>query len=210
LFRVARLPRNEIFITFAIVIGEVMKISDGEILSSFRENREKGCSKLFARYYKPLVIFADSFLSDMGHAEDLVQDVFYRFLDKKIYLHVGDDALATYLFRAVKNGAINTLRAGRRLTFQPVDTLKHEIIEEETRTFDPKVVHDIVAAIDCLPEKTAFVMRAVLLDRKKYKEVAALANISPNTVKTLLAAGLRAIREQFSSYQLFLLMIWKL
>jgi RNA polymerase sigma-70 factor (ECF subfamily) len=159
---------------------------------------------LFERYYKPLVLFARSFSPDTGYAEDLVQEVFCRFLEKKVYLRVEASALATYLFRAVRNGAINKARDERAITFQPVDTLTCDVIEEENITFDPEVVRDIVAAIDRLPGKTAFVVRAVLVERKRYKEVAALANVSVNTVKTLLLNGLHAIRQQFSSYQILL------
>ncbi|MDR1414382.1 MAG: sigma-70 family RNA polymerase sigma factor [Odoribacteraceae bacterium] len=188
-----------------------MKISDDEILSCFREDRDKGCDKLFERYYRPLVAFADSFLPAAGQAEDLVQDVFYRFLEKKKYLSLHDEALSTYLFRAVRNASINKLRSGRRLSFQPVDALMREVMEEEgDLTFDPELLQEIATAIDRLPEKTAFILRAVLLERKRYKEVALLADVSINTVKTLLAAGLRAIREQFSSRQFFLFMVWSM
>jgi RNA polymerase sigma-70 factor (ECF subfamily) len=159
---------------------------------------------LFERYYKPLVLFAGTLFPDTGEAEDVVQDVFYHFLEKKIYLWIEAEALATYLFRSVKNGAMNKLRDGGRVTFLPLDALKLDVIEEESISFDPGIVNEIVAAIDRLPGKTAFVMRAVLLDRKKYKEVAELSGVSLNTVKTLLSHGMRTLREQFSSYRLLL------
>lgn len=55
-------------------------LTDQFIISLLQEDLEQGCSKLFERYYKPLIIFAKSYTNDIESAEDLVQDVFYQFM----------------------------------------------------------------------------------------------------------------------------------
>ena len=54
--------------------------SASEILTAFTKNPDEGGKLLFERYYKPLVLFADSFLTDIHFSEDIVQDVFYDFI----------------------------------------------------------------------------------------------------------------------------------
>ena len=55
--------------------------SASEILTAFTKNPDEGGKLLFERYYKPLVLFADSFLTDIHFSEDIVQDVFYDFIN---------------------------------------------------------------------------------------------------------------------------------
>ncbi len=45
--------------------------SASEILTAFTKNPDEGGKLLFERYYKPLVLFADSFLTDMHFSEDI-------------------------------------------------------------------------------------------------------------------------------------------
>ena len=71
-----------------------MHETDAEILDALRKNINKGGELLFKRYYKPLVMFADTFLPGSDVAEDFVQDVFYRFIKDKTFLHMTPDALA--------------------------------------------------------------------------------------------------------------------
>ena len=43
--------------------------SASEILTAFTKNPDEGGKLLFERYYKPLVLFADSFLTDIHFSE---------------------------------------------------------------------------------------------------------------------------------------------
>ena len=74
-----------------------MHETDAEILDALRKNINKGGELLFKRYYKPLVMFADTFLPGSDVAEDFVQDVFYRFIKDKTFLHMTPDG-STYPF----------------------------------------------------------------------------------------------------------------
>lgn len=60
------------------VVGMTMYFSDQDILASMRKDKTIGIQRLFDRYYRPLVLFADEFLKDRSAAEDLVQDFFVK------------------------------------------------------------------------------------------------------------------------------------
>ncbi|MFR7810200.1 MAG: hypothetical protein ACLU4N_13580 [Butyricimonas faecihominis] len=47
-----------------------------------------GMEVLFNSYYRPLVLWADSFLGDIPAAEDLVQDFFVAFWEQRAYARI--------------------------------------------------------------------------------------------------------------------------
>ena len=49
-------------------------LSDSKILQTLREKEPLGMDALFERYYRPLVVFAESYLHDLQSTEDLVQE----------------------------------------------------------------------------------------------------------------------------------------
>ena len=172
-------------------------MKDSVILEKLQKDRNAGGELLFERYYKPLVLFANSIISDQVYAEDLVQEVFYHFIRGEVYRKITPEVLATYLFRSVKNAALDRLNQ-KKIVASPLNTLRYDIMEEEYQTIDPEVIFAIHRAIKSLPGRTRLVVEAVFLKGKKYKEVAEELHISVNTVKTLLANGLKQLRTLFS------------
>ena len=182
-----------------------MHETDAEILDALRKNINKGGELLFKRYYKPLVMFADTFLPGSDVAEDFVQDVFYRFIKDKTFLHMTPDALATYLFRCVKHACLNYRRDRREIC--EADLLHYDLAEEEAITISPELIDNIRQAIKALPEQTRKIITAIIIHDKKYQETADELHISSNTVKSLLASGLKTLRGQFPDTLVLLFML---
>ena len=85
-----------------------MQIPDSTICSLLNQGEEKGMEYLFTRYYKPLVLWAASFLNNIPQSEDLVQDFFIRLWEKKAeYDKIPD--FRTFLYVAVRNLCYNYL-----------------------------------------------------------------------------------------------------
>lgn len=181
-------------------------IKDSVIIETLERNCNTGGDLLFERYYKPLVLFADSLITDRVFAEDLVQDVFYRFMKERVYENIFPDALGTYLFRAVRNVCMNSLNKKKEV-YSELEVLRYDAIEEESKTIDPEFITTIYRAIEDLPEKTSIVVKEILIRGKKYKEVAEECGVSVNTVKTLLSSGLRQLRGLFADSSILLLFI---
>lgn len=177
--------------------NQVMEpLTDPIIINLLQENLEKGGSKLFKRYYKPLIIFAKSYTNDIESAEDLVQDVFYQFIKNKSYLTMKSNNLSTYLFRAVRNSCLNKLSQNHIIT-SDIEQIKYDAIDEIAPSIEPELIEQLMNALNQLPERTRLVVNAIVLQNKRYKEVAQELDISVNTVKSLLSAGLQRLREQF-------------
>lgn len=182
-----------------------MYCTDEEILASFQKDMEKGGRLLFNRYYKPLVLFAETMLSESDLAEDIVQDVFYDFIHDKVFLRVTPEALSTWLFRCVKHACLNRQRDRKEIC--QADMLLYDVAEEEARTVSPELIADIHKAIRQLPEQTRKVISLVILRDRKYQEAADELHISINTVKSLLSSGLKTLRKQFPDNLFFLFML---
>lgn len=76
----------------------------------------EGMELLFTSYYKPLVVWADTFLRDVACAEDLVQDFFLKLWEAGRFERLLPETLRSYLFTAVRN-AVGGVRQfhGRRV-----------------------------------------------------------------------------------------------
>ncbi len=61
------------------------KHRDTEILALLQERKEAGMTALFERYYKPLVVFAGSYVRDVQEAEDLVQEQMVKLWEKGVF-----------------------------------------------------------------------------------------------------------------------------
>lgn len=185
-----------------------MNVTDEEILIALRGRYETGGNLLFIRYYKPLVLFANSLISDLSYAEDLVQDVFYKFMRDKVYMNDFPFSLSTYLFRAVKNSCLNVLNR-KEVVCYGMDLLHYDREEEKTFLIEPQLVENILQEIEELPDRTKYIIKAVIFERKKYQDVANECDISINTVKSLLKNGLKTLRSLFPDHLMLLFFMRK-
>ena len=78
------------------------------ILNLLKQGEKKGLQLLFKTYYRPLVLYALKFVRRQDIAEDIVQEVFIKFWEKKSFIAV-DQHLCSYLYQAVHNHCLNSL-----------------------------------------------------------------------------------------------------
>jgi len=83
--------------------------SDHSILERLKNDDRQALELLFKNHYAPLCRFAKNILKDKDQAEDMVQEVFLKIWDKRQDLKVSTSFKA-YLFMAVKNHCLNTLK----------------------------------------------------------------------------------------------------
>ena len=79
-----------------------MKSQDLMILEKLKLGDSAAYKELFDLYYMPLSIYSLKYCDSFDLAEDIVQDLFIKFWDEKIYLKL-ETAISPYLFKAVKN-----------------------------------------------------------------------------------------------------------
>ena len=177
-----------------------MSVSDAQIIALLQAGKRQGMNALFDRYYKPLVVFADDLLHDLPEAEDTVLEQFVKLWEKELYEHIHPNALSTFLFTIVKNACMNQI-AKKGLPTEQLDLPHYAIAQEESYLLDETIIETILAAVRTLPEKTQQVVQSVMCQGLSYQETADELEVSINTVKTLLKAGMRELRSELEEYK---------
>eukprot|EP01029_Cantina_marsupialis_P029546 TRINITY_DN781824_c0_g1_i1.p1 TRINITY_DN781824_c0_g1~~TRINITY_DN781824_c0_g1_i1.p1 ORF type:complete len:185 (+),score=15.12 TRINITY_DN781824_c0_g1_i1:353-907(+) len=175
-------------------------ITDQSILEHIRSGDKKGLDLLFRRYYKPLVLYSNAFLNDIHTAEDVVQELFIKFWNEKLFERMYNSSLSTYLFTLVKNATLNHIN--KKDVLSDTAGFSHlEIAEEEARRIAEEGILKVKQAIGELPEKTRKVVECIMIQNMKYKEAAEELDVSVNTVKTLLKSGMSKLKEGLKEHQ---------
>lgn len=168
-----------------------------EICNLLRSGNQKGMELLFDAYYKPLVVWADTFLRDVNMAEDVVQDFFFSIWNNKVYLNFFPSTLASLLYVSVRNCCLN--RMDKQDVFHHAVDLDHvDLAFEEYNENHDAIVSKVLDEIALLPERSRDVVNGVFVEGLKYREVAERYGISVSTVKTLLGLSVKKLRERLN------------
>lgn len=156
---------------------------------------KKAFEDLYRRMYPTLKKYAIYLVSDTEEAQLILNDVFIAIWKKNIQL-INEKA---YLFRAVKNAAINYHKLSK-INFLQVD--EQDAPEIPDQNADPSKAYQnkdrnriLYAFIDQLPERRRLIFYMYRIDGFSYKEIAALLDISVRTVEDHLVKGFQYLQE---------------
>ena len=162
------------------------RISRGGELAAFRE--------LFDRHYASLCRFAEYWLRDRTSAEEIVLDVYTHVWQHAAELQVTASVRA-YLFRAVRNRALNHLRSNR-FSYTPFEELGTLFASPESAQLEADEIMRLVdEAISQLPERCREVFLKSRNEELSNAEIAAEMAISVKTVEAQITKALHRIRE---------------
>ena len=145
-----------------------------------------------------LLLFARQWVTSRADAEDIVQEAFVRFWRSR---HQAREP-AAYLYRCVKNCALEWLRAGQRRgrreeaiakveasTSEPLFTLELEL-DERRRLIE--------AALAQLPDEQREVVVLKIWGGLSFAQIAETLEVSPNTAASRYRYALAKLREQLA------------
>ncbi len=163
--------------------------------------------QIFRKYYSSLCEYCYGITGVKDISEDIVQDVFVYFWNKKSKIII-DTSVKSYLYSSVRNGALNYIkklaveRKHNPQIIEFIDELQHhDYVDEELRE-----IEKIKKVIEELPEQCRKVFLMSCIDGLKYKEIAEDLDISVNTVKTHISKAYRSIREKVDHKPEFVLL----
>ena len=138
---------------------------------------QKGMDLLFDAYYKPLVVWADTFLRDMNLAEDVVQDVFEKLLHYN-GIFESEEHLKAWLLRV----AINRCRDLTRAAHQKDTELDENLPAPDVLAEDGSVLD----AIRTLPENYRNAIYLHYYEGYTAAEIGRMMAVPTNTVLSWL------------------------
>ena len=143
--------------------------------------------KLYEQHRRGLFAYACSFVSSFATAEDILQHVFTRLLRFDVEI---TDSPIPYLYRAVRNTALNQIRDRSREVSLEDGWLDSPSGMEQTGL-------ELQSALKDLPEEQREVILLHVWGEMSFEETAAALGISPNTAASRYRYGLSKLREQF-------------
>lgn len=174
--------------------------------------------QIYLRYYTKMKRFAQEYVLSEADAENILQDVFADFWEKRELLQTHINVIA-YLFTAIRNQCVDYLRRKTKEQ-EAIDYLKEEynltmkinldsLIALDEHFFYREDVENIIRkAIDALPEKCRRIFVMNKIEGKKQKDIATELNISVNTIETQMGITYKKLKEELKNlYPLFLFLL---
>lgn len=156
-------------------------------------NDQNAFNTFYNTYYNPLVRFCFSITKQLHVSEDIVSELFLRFLkNKDTSLNILN--LDSYLFHSVKYDALKYLKRNRIRLDQEYDT---NLFDEQS-PLQSLLFYELDAildqAVEQMPEKRKQIFKMVKNDGLKYREVAEKLSISIKTVENQMSQALSSLR----------------
>lgn len=156
--------------------------------------------RLFEEHHGELCAFACRYLASEEDAADVVQEVFVRVWSRRSERRL-DDISRAYLYRAVRNEALNRRKARERRGARESGLLRRRQPsppDEELR--DRELVADVERALSELAPRCREIFLLVREDRLTYREAADVLDLSESTVATQMGRALRKLRRSLSNW----------
>ena len=148
---------------------------------------------LYDRHGPALVAYARSFVTDAAAAEDVVHQVFLRLLSSEI---VTPDVPVAYVYRAVRNAALNARRNGRRDA--PLDP-QRSVFNHRGGNMEAAIT--LEKALEELPEEQREVVVMRIWSGLTLEETAAATGAPLNTIASRYRYALDKLRERLRPYR---------
>lgn len=157
--------------------------------------------ELFEAHYRPVCAAIHRFVGERGMTEDLAQQVFIRFWEKRHQIEISTSPGA-YLHRMAVNEALAWLRSKKN---QQPEEITHATpfnpqADGEEVFLQHELNEQIHLAIETLPPRCRAVFQLSRFEELSYQEIADRMEISVKTVEHQMGKALRVLREQLQPY----------
>ena len=167
--------------------------SDRHLLARVRLSDVGAFERLFRRYYQPVRRLLYRTVGDEALADDLAQETFLALYTHPPQVQLDDEELRAWLYRVALNKGYNALRSRRRaLDRLPGLYMAEETPDPEAEALKAEERERVHAALARLPERQAKLLLLRQDEGLKYAEIAAILEVAPGSIGTLLVRAERA------------------
>ncbi len=162
---------------------------------------ERIFEKVFKDYSKMLRNFIYSKCRDIEQAEDLTQDAFVKLWNNCAKVPI--DKAKSYLFTITKNAFFNEIEHKKvELKYKQAKGITVNVEDPDFVLREKEFQKELNEAINKLPVNVREVFLLNRIEKKKYKEIAELLDISIKTVEKRMHAALVSLRKDIKMYKL--------
>ena len=171
-------------------------------ISAISKGDESAFKEFFNYYHPRLYGYALTMIQSHNPSEEVVSDVFMKVWTGRKRLSAIEN-VNHYMFRAVKNQALNYLEK-RKLETVDLDKVQDnkigDFIQPDLSVLNRELADQIQSAIESLPPRSKLIFGLIRIDGMKYKEVAEHLDLSVKTVENQMTIAIKKLREKLSPY----------
>lgn len=171
------------------------------LLQKMKAGDESALEFFFKEYAELLYFRALGFVHDQLVAQDIIQEVFIKFWEKRSQLEISY-SVSAYLNQSVVNACKNHLEyvsVRQRYANKYRQDFDEEEIEYDTEELE-RLRMRLHPFIDSLPDKCREIFILACVEGLKYREVAERLGVSVNTVKTQVKVAYQRLRDEFDHH----------
>ncbi|MBN1361670.1 MAG: sigma-70 family RNA polymerase sigma factor [Sedimentisphaerales bacterium] len=175
-------------------------LEDKVLLWRLRRGSTRALSYIYSKYENDLLSLAVSLLGRADRAEDVLQDVFTRFIETLDAFEL-TGSLKGYLAKCVANRSRDILRRDRHRVGAPLETASHVESRQDDplqRAINDEESHKLREALQQLPREQ---QEAVLLHLQvglKFRDVADVQGVSAKTTESRYRYGISRLRSMLN------------
>lgn len=180
--------------------NELAALSDYSLLARMAHGDTSAFDALFHRHYDRVYGVLFRLVGERAEAEDLAQEAFlklYKRVDRGRPLSM-DENVGGWLYRVAMNLGYNALRGRQRMDERNVHLILGDEagVEQQVGRREDQVA--VRRALVRLPERQALLLILRQMDFS-YAECAAICEVAPSSVGTLLARAAETFRREYQS-----------
>ena len=182
--------------------AQYIDINDNkQIVSALNEGHESVFDAVYRHYFKKLCAFCSQYIPDLEETEEIVQETMVWLWENRLTLKA-ELTLKSLLFTIVKNKALN------RISHYEIKQKVHEEIHQKYEsTFENPDFYDQNELFrmyrQTLEKMPKDIRETFLMNRDRsltHKEIAAILNVSPQTVNYRIGQALKMLRQALKDY----------
>lgn len=179
-----------------------MKLSSNIPETRYQQYDDHAFEQLFKSHFKALHAYANVILKDEDNAEEIVQNMFLKFWEKRDLLNV-QTSLKAYLYKCVYHDSLNFLK------HQKIKTKYHDFtsytmntqhLPASSKVEMTELEHKLSLALNGLPEQCRTIFQMSRFEELKYREIAERLGLSIKTIENQMGKALRILRLELADF----------
>jgi len=177
---------------------------DSKLVRRIKRGDRVAFKELYDQYHRQIYFVAKKYLKDSELVEDAVQDVFIKFWDKRHQLDASKP-LKGFLFTMLKHHVLNMVRDKKNRASILKKHKKMFSDKQKSVATDDEVIYKeykelLKLALEELTPSQREVVKMKVFQNRSNASIAALRNVTVNTVKTQYYNGSKFIRDYLKKH----------
>ena len=172
--------------------------SDQALIDRVRVREQRAMTEIFDRYAGLVYSAALRVLKDSGHAEDVMQEIFFQLWRNPDSFSPSRGSLVTWLLVVARNRAIDHLRQRK-----PGETVDEVVIASsmqlENETERNLIMQRVRGILNDLPREQQQSLQMAFFDGLTHTEIAEKTGQPLGTVKTRIRSALISLRKRLEA-----------